>query len=280
MNQPYCGITMKFNTVRVYPRYKHFIFVEGSSDKRFYGLTNNRELSEKACYLYADFTDEEKGKEAVSRAYKEICRDSNLSKKKKKCIFIVDRDWDEKPGSPFRVTLGHSMENYFLTTENLKIIFEDIGQEGFEEFSILFNKFAKDTVSFWALKATVVYAWKNRFIFHYQRVNDFDTIFRFSYSEKETSKGIRPKIKYSTKAMNEEVDAMKVGISMSYELKAYYERQVESIINNPLLVRGHDAFHFLQCYLKGKYDVELEFYGNDRAFLEKCVPRFSVKLDM
>ena len=45
-NQPFSGITLKYNTVRVYPRFKHFVFVEGNSDMRFYGKTKYSELSE------------------------------------------------------------------------------------------------------------------------------------------------------------------------------------------------------------------------------------------
>ena len=117
-------------------------------------------------------------------------------------------------------------------------------------------------------------------IFRYRKIRDIDTIFKFYYVEKREADEVRPKIKYSTAEMNEEIDAMKTGISMNSDLKKYYEKQLTCIKNNPLLVRGHDAFHFLQCYLKGRHNTDLEFYGDDKVFLEKCVPQFNVKLDM
>lgn len=279
-NPPYSGITIKYNAVRVSSYYKHFIFVEGNSDKRFYGRTRDRDLSDKVYYLYADSTEEERGKTAVRKAYEDITNNSKLRVGKEKCIFIIDRDWDEAPGKPFRVTLGHSMENYFLVKENLTILFKALGKDEseIEQFFTLYSKFCKETADFWALKATVIYAYKTGALYQYRHGISFDEIFAFKYIAPKSDKNVMPKMKYNSQLMKEEAERMKQGIAMNADLVKQYKVLKKRIDGNPLLVRGHDAFHFLQCYIKGRYGAILDFYGDERFLLENNVPRFNVEL--
>ena len=191
----------------------------------------------------------------------------------------MDRDWDALPGKPLLVTLGHSMENYFFVRENLDVLFTTIGADKttLEDFWTLFCEFAYETSLFWALKATVVFARKNNLWFNYRKTHDFDSVFSFEYIEKKdsvTSHGIT----YDKSKMQDEILAMHNGIMKNPDLIKYCEKRKKDIEENPLLVRGHDAFHFLQCYLSGRFGRTLDFYSQDDSLIAVVIPKFSVDL--
>ena len=279
--KPYIGSMMKYHEVKDSGYYQHIIFVEGSSDRRFYMNTGDKRLSEHSYYIFsvrdknADPDEEPVGKKAVISAFKDISKNTYLKDGLYKCLFIVDQDWDNQPLKNLMITKGHSMENYFLLEENLKILFLRFGKTSsdFDAFWQQYKQFSIETAEFWALKATVVYAYQNGHKFNYKSNLKFEQIFDFHAD----SKG---HMHYQTQMMDQEIRAMQKGISQNKFLIGYCKRMCEKIKADRSLVRGHDAFRYLQIFFKECYELELDLYAKDTRLLNECIRQFQVEFDM
>ncbi len=266
------GSVMKYHEVKDSDYYRSIVFVEGSSDRRFYKNTGIRRLSKQSYYIYAVQDEDLTGKKAVISAYQYISADADIRDGLEKCIFIVDRDWDLLPKG-VSVTRGHSMENYFLLQDNLKILFSHIGknEKEYDTFWRGYGKFCAETAEFWALKASVVYAHGTDKGYDYRRKRTFEEIFDFRLLWDDT-------IVYNRKYMEEEIALMRRGIAGSEELLAYCENMKEKIRTDISYIRGHEAFRYLQCYFKEKFGVELDLYARDERLMRTCIRKFKVEL--
>ena len=272
------AIVMRFNTLRVDPAVRRFIFVEGSSDERFYSKVQNPILQEKTKYIFQDYAEENGGKESVFFAYNKIKTDENLKPDFYKCIYIVDRDWDSslksinhwvtrKDEKYITITKGHSMECYFLEDENVKAIFSQYGiDESYEDFFGVYKDFIGKTAEYWALKAVVQFAFKSEIRCKYKKQYDFSSIFRFDFSNKQYM---------DIEKLVSEVNLMKEAIKDNEQLTRYFDVWKNKIINEPHLIRGHNLFDFLLAYLNYKLDETVS-----EKELYKLVPSFVVDLDI
>lgn len=277
-NPPAYGLIMKYNTLRVDKGIKKLIFVEGSSDKRFYSATNIEELSADSYYIFQSYKDGVGGKEAVFYAYNGIKSDSSLYHDMNRCIFIVDRDWElsiksannlisGKDREKFTITQGHSMECYFLENENLAVIFSKLGiEEYLSDFKKVFDSFKDRTYHYWALKGTVEYAYKHELHIKYRKRYSFDEIFSFHFDRDEYCE---------FEKMNDEIELMETAIINDINLQKYCKKWDELIKKESRYMRGHDVFNLLFSYINqicGRMVSEIELFN--------MVPQFSVSLDI
>ena len=286
LDPPPIGSIIKYNDARTKPYYKHIIFVEGCTDKIFYSNTNIDTFKDNAYYIYSTKKEnaEYVGKEGVFHAYHSIQSDNALLDDFEKCIFIIDRDWDERIVSEnhfikkydipsFTVTFGHSMENYFLELDNLKIIFDMYHiQDDYDYFANCYIQYVNETADYWAYKATLSYAKKEKLFFSYKKDKSFEDIFDFRY--------IDNKIIYNKDFYNSEVELMKSGINYSLQLMDKYELNKEKIINEPRFVRGHDAFRYLKVYLKEKHGIDFDFWGQNEKLFKMIISKLNVNIDV
>ena len=272
------AIVMKFNALRIDPAVKRFVFVEGSSDERFYSKVKNPILQEKTKYIFQDYAERNGGKESVFFAYNKIKTDENLKTDFYKCVYIVDRDWDSSLKSVYNwvtrkdekyitITKGHSMECYFLEDENVKAIFSQYGIAGlYEDFYEVYKDFISKTTEYWALKAVVQYAFKSGIRCRYKKQYDFSNVFIFDFSKKQYM---------DFEKLDTEVIRMKEAIENNEQLSRYFDVWKNKIINEPRLIRGHNLFDFLLTYLNSKLNKPV----SERE-LYKLVSSFVVDLDI
>lgn len=283
------GMVIQFASSRLNPSINKFIFVEGRSDETFYSNTNIRILKNNTKYFW-QYSNKDKvenlvGKEGVYVAYKQILEDQNLSKDLNKCLFIVDRDWDfelksknfqmnYKDRNFFSITLGHSMENYFLEKENIKILFNklSISNKSKKYFEIMFTKFVYETADFFALKGAIVYAYNNHIKFDYRKEYDFTKIFDFSFLNETT-------FNYNRSGMKYEINKMKMGIKKSDKLMIIYDELYDLIIEKQRMIRGHDAFNFLKEYLYQIHDIQIKIHCSDKLLLSE-INEFDIRLNI
>ncbi len=105
INKPWTGCIMKYREISQSDYYRHVIFVEGSSDRRFYMHTNIEALSDRSYYIYATQGDNIVGKEAVLYFFKKIHSQDDLKKNMEKSLYIVDRDWEQGTYNGVLVTI-------------------------------------------------------------------------------------------------------------------------------------------------------------------------------
>ncbi len=280
---PDIGSIIKYNAVRN-SGYEHIIFVEGNGDKLFYSHSMVNQFTDNAYYIFASATDQLKGKDSVMKSFDEIYNNSTLSSDLDKCIFLVDRDWDNRiDGNHFRlqsryvdyftVTYGHSMENYFLEEENLRALFEIFGNvSDLDSFVNEYYIFAKETSKYWGLKSAKIYADKHGIPARYSQIYAWDDIFDFTYSDGH--------IDYRRDYFETEMSNLENTLKNNAALLEYAEKKTILIANNPRMVRGHQAFDYLSCYFNGRYGVELVI-SNRPEFrrIFDAVKKFQVKVD-
>lgn len=277
------GSIIKYNAVRN-SDYKHIIFVEGNGDRLFYGNCPVPELSDNTYYIFASMNDEYKGKDSVMKSFEVIYNDTTLSSGMSKCIFLVDRDWDNRiDGNQYRlnkkyiddftITRGHSMENYFLEEENLKVLFELFGKSSdYSGFLENYHTFIKETAYYWGLKSAKIYADKHNIPARYSQKHSWDEIFSFCYKN-ETPE-------YHKNLLAEEIKNLENVFSSSPNLMDYAKKKEALIANTPRMVRGHQAFDYLNCYFKGKYGIELVISNKtEYKKIFDAVKKFHVELD-
>ncbi len=246
------GMVMKYNTYRVDKTIKHFVFVEGSSDEVFYKNTTYKELADYSKYIFQNYEEKNGGKESVFYAYHQLKNDKNLQSDIDRCVFIVDRDWDnslksknkwvvKKDENHITVTLGHSMECYFLENDNVKVIFQELGISNLlEDFNKTYIDFINKTSNYWALKAVMQYAFNSQSTCYYKKTYDFGDIFKYDFTKKEY---------IDMSKVDLEVRNMEKAISGNEDLKRYYSVWKKKILEQPRLIRGHNAFDFLYQYI-------------------------------
>lgn len=279
------GPVMRFALVREKPHIKQFVFVEGSTDKTFYESTNISVLSDNAYYFYRTLSDkydkqDYKGKEAVFYSLKRIVDNERLSTKIDKCKFIVDRDYTKvqrskytklKPVDYSRVTVtkGHSMESYFLEETNLRAILKKAGLNT-EEFLKLFDEFKTEMSYFYSLKAVVTDNYKTGANIRFSKKYDDSELFVFDFSKKKFWLG-QDKVK-------EECQRMKRALSSHTYLIRQAEALQKEIVSNRMMVRGHDAFSFLEQYIQQKAHKQIIFPKGNKRDLKMLIGNFNVEL--
>lgn len=194
------GMVMQFNNTRTDSRIEKYIFVEGSTDELFFGNTNVEVLRSNTKYIWQinekinNEQNEYVGKEGVYVAYRQIISDSELKKEVSKCIFIVDRDYDlditsknfemtSEDKEHFTLSYGHSMENYFVGEENVRILFANLGVDEVyaKGFWQMYLDFVVQSSKFFAFKGAITYAYNKKISFDYKRKYDNSHIFSLHF---------------------------------------------------------------------------------------------------
>ena len=278
------GPVMRFALVRERPSIKQFVFVEGSTDKIFYESTNIKILSDNAYYFYRTLSDrydkeEYKGKEAVFYSLKRIIDDVRLSKKIDKCKFIVDRDYEKIPKSKYSklkasdydkltITKGHSMESYFFEDSNLKAILKRVDLD-VDEFLKVFDIFTAEMSYYYSLKAIVTENYKAGANIKYNRKYNDSELFCFDFSKEKFWLG-QDKIK-------EECLRMKRSVDRNLYLIKQAENLQKEIASNRMMVRGHDAFSFLEQYIMQKTHRKIVFPNGHKSDMKLLIGSFNVE---
>lgn len=249
---PPIGMVMKYNALRTSKQYERFVFVEGSSDAIFYGKAQVADLSDNSAYVYQTYQEGNGGKESVFYAYNQIKNNKDLLQDFNRCVYIVDRDWDltirsknkwvsKKDETRITLTLGHSMECYFLEDNNVRTIFEEFNiSEHYDNFINTYQEFIYETVNYWALKSTVIFASKMNISCRYKKQYSFDDIFSYDF---------RKQCCYEIDKLLVEEENMLSAIEKNSDLMRYYEKWKKKISEEPRFIRGHDAFNFLFAYI-------------------------------
>ena len=280
------GPVMRFSLKRNDKNIERFIFVEGSTDEQFYGSTQVEILCDKTAYFYRKMTDDDslpeyKGKEAVFYALKKVCRNEQLASEIDRCLFIVDRDFSDHISSTqtklnateysrILITYGHSMESYFLEKNNVTVILEYFNAD-VNRFWELFSCFAEEMSPYYALNAVIT---ENYHTVRYRKTYTNDDICTFDFK-----KGDRFWDGYD--AMIEECRLMRSKIrksqnSVMLQRATFLETKIR---HNPRYIRGHDAYTFLEQYLRQFHNVDISF-NNHLAFktIKPLIARFEVQL--
>ncbi len=142
-----------------------------------------------------------------------------------------------------------------------------------EEYSFFYHEFqtfCKETAEFWALKATLVYAHKIGCKPCPKRYS-FEEIFDF-YSDHDGT------IQYRRDLMAEEIRNMRKSVVKDRRLSAYEKKTEKRIRENESMVRGHEAFRFLQFYFDNHYGIHLDLFSED-PMLKDCINQFLVELN-
>lgn len=278
------GPVMRFALLREKSDIKQFVFVEGSTDKIFYENTNINELSNNASYFYRTLSDkfnsvEYKGKEAVFYSLKRILDNDKLSSKLDKCKFIVDRDYTRVQRSKYTrlktadytrvmVTKGHSMESYFLEESNLREILKK-NRLDHETFLEVFSEFQVEMSHYYSLKAIVTENYLTGANVRFKKKYSEAELFVFDFSKK--------KFWISQDKVEEECQRMKKALG-SY---TYLIRQAETlrmeIVSDRMMVRGHDAFWFLEQYVAQKANKQIVFPNGNSSDLKMLIGSFNVE---
>lgn len=277
------GPVMRFSIKRGDKNIEHFVFVEGSTDEQFYGNTRIEVLSSNAAYFYRRMKDEEtlpeyKGKEAVFYSLKRVSENEKLSAEIDRCVFIVDRDFSDHILSAkvklkaadykrILVTYGHSMESYFLEPENVAKLLNKFGADP-ERFWELFSDFAGAISQYYALNAVIT---ENYRTIRYRKKYSSTDILSFDFSRGDDFWD-------GYDAMLEECRLMKgkLGQNRMYlQRAAYLETRMRS---NPRYIRGHDAFSFLEEYLRQLHNVEISFEYYNFGKIKPVIGKFDVQL--
>ena len=277
------GPVMRFSIKRNDKSISHFIFVEGSTDEQFYGNTRIDILRDRAAYFYRRMKDEDtlpeyKGKEAVFYALKRVSQNEKLSSEIDRCLFIVDRDSSEHISSTrvrlsaaeykrVLITAGHSMENYFLDKGNVTTLLRYFCVDPIR-FWDLFSDFAGAMSPYYALNAVITE--------NYQRIR-----YRKKYSNAEVlsfdfSKGDDYWDGFD--AMQEECQLMRAKLRQNpayLQRVSFLEARIRS---NPRYIRGHDAYTFLEEYLKQLFDLDIGFGYVTFNTVKPVIASFDVQL--
>lgn len=279
------AVMQRYNILRVANPSKHFIFVEGTSDKMFYQSTNDVFLSKDVEYLFSIKRDADNGnrilvgKEAVLFCYTKVKRD--FKSDMDRCAFIVDRDYDydlRLTNIPIRtgdkskiaITVGHSFENYFFYGDNLKKIF-DICQLTDLDY-ISFRERLKDYLSsileFFAANAVITESFKLRHL-RYKKKKTDEMIFSSSIIE---TNGIHHS------ELQEEIKHQMDFISRQ-KLTARYKYYLQQLNKNPVLyIRGHNVFNYLVAYLKDYHSINLDPFQNQELY-KKIVGELQIYIE-
>lgn len=277
------GPVMRFSIKRNDKSISHFIFVEGSTDEQFYGNTRIDTLRNRAAYFYRKVKDEDslpeyKGKEAVFYSLKRVCQNDQLSSEIDRCVFIVDRDFSDHISSSrvklsaseykrVLVTLGHSMENYFLEKNNVTILLQHFGIDPIR-FWNLFSDFAGAMSPYYALNAVIT---ENYQKIRYRKKYTNAEILSFDFSKGENYWD-------GYDAMCEECQLIRAKLRQNpafLQRASFLESKIRS---NPRYIRGHDAYSFLEEYLKQLFELQIGFSFYTFDTIKPIIASFDVEL--
>lgn len=265
----------------------NYVFVEGYTDELFYGNSNINDLNTNAKYYYRKCQDKDsfdfRGKKSVLFCLKRIVENKELSKHIGKCYFIIDRDYTarginsnsfgiKKVGlERLRVTKGHSMENYFLEKDNLILIFTKLGKKEYiEDFWKKYCYFAETMSGFYAAKAIYTELKESNLLIKYYSKKNESNIFVYNFHEEDFFTSIGD-VKKAEKMILQ-------CITHNYYLqKVSYLKKL--IAENPLLIRGHDAFDFLRIYLYQKLGLQIDFNEKMINDMKDIISNFEVVLE-
>ena len=279
------AVMQRYNILRVTNPLKHFIFVEGSSDKIFYQSTKDVFLSKDVEYLFSvkrDAGNESRilvGKEAVLFCYTKIKRD--FKSDMDRCAFIVDRDYDcdlrltdipiktsDKP--KISMTVGHSFENYFFYSDNLKKVFDicqltDLDYISFQE---RLKEYVRSILEFFAANAVITESFKLRHL-RYKKKKTDEMIFSNDIIE---TNGIH------LSELQEEINHQMDFIS-GQKLTARYKYYLQELNKNPALyIRGHNVFNYLVAYLKEYHSINLDPFQNQGLY-RRIIGEFQIEIE-
>ncbi len=260
-------LVVEFGEIFSKARYQSFVFVEGPTDEIFYTHTNRSELNKDAYYQCGSLTKErfyegKVGKDAVLYSLNRIVNDSKLSKSLHKCIFIIDRDFDDtfsKETLPkcknteytLYETKGHSVENYLFEEKNIGHVLRYINfQCNVNDFLDKFKDFTKEMSTYYAVNSEITRQSQNNAF--YKHRYSLEEILSFNFSKEDFWIG-RQKAREEIKLMQDVV----LGNQWS---KGFVENKQRLIEKNIMLIRGHDAFTFLYQYAKQKYNKDFDIF--------------------
>ena len=269
-------------TCMAYKKDKYCI-IEGSSDQYFYSnikcIDFNKSITEflynskKNNNLYIDKGSEKRfvGKNAVIQAYYMINKNDKLSPLLNRCYFIVDKDYyglnsnfyhniDEEMEKCFSITKYHSFENYFLTEENIRKIFDYLEKKyeiSIEEYEKYYNKlmqFVNEISEYNRLKSSIVAVYNKNTKYYsyykpsYKKKYSDEEIFNFDFKKDNF---------YNKEMLLEEVEILKKAVFDSPEAKAYFENESIKFEKNKEFIRGHNIYNFFEEYLKQVFELDI-----------------------
>lgn len=274
------GPVMRFSMMRNRSDISSYVFVEGSSDKEFYGKTNINVLSDGAYYFFrtaSDNTEDKKysGKESVYYSLKRILTNENLKKIIDKCTFIVDRDYSRQQNSKYvnlrikdysyiNYTKGHSMEDYFIDSSNLVVIMNSYDLD-IEKFYGFFDDFNTEMSRYYSYKAMLTEYYNSGAKINYKRKYLDSELLLFDFGAKNYWPG-KSKVR-------EECQRMERALNAYPYLKSQAALLQKEIASNRMMVRGHDALRFLAQYIEQMKGSQMVF---DPSYLMKYVNQFKV----
>lgn len=276
-------------------RNKNICIVEGPSDWTFYKNTNIMKLKKCNCnYVWhkgiharpnPDLDQEFTGKEAVIKTYYEIRDNQDLFPSLNRTFFIVDRDYDDRlilkkkllsldDYKCFSITPFHSFECFFLFKENVYKLFEYLNLDKTDVLCFLsvFKKFCGQITEYFALKATIVacynFCWNRP---SYKKGYENEEIFDLKFDSEGN-------FIYNSRLMDKEVSSMWSSIEYNNQATSYYKETYKELNDNPLFLRGHNLFEFLEKYLDGVHDII--FTHNDREKYELFINQMYVPISI
>lgn len=267
----------------------YFCFVEGSSDENFYSHTNISILQNERCKYFfrrRDDTDypELEGKESVLCCYHYITNNPSLGHMRNQCIFIVDFDFDglnskyfnlqHDEDKNFTITKYHSIENYYVVSENLRTIFAyyNLTLDAARQFYDMIYNFACEVSEFFALKGSISATYnqkKKKFSegVTYKKRYEYSDIFRFNFNQSPP---------YEAELFKTELDAMRAAIANNKYAKDRYRFILCRIQENPpLYIRGHNVYDYFKYYMLQKYNIRII-----KDDLNKCISSFNIKIEI
>lgn len=286
-----------------------FVFVEGSTDKRFYENTNLPFLNDpkyKVEYMFRKCTrdkelfgeEKEEGKKYVIKRIQQIRKGRGI-KDFDRCWFIFDKDFDvgdirklnkisEEDSHQVRVTDGHSMESFFVNEKNLKLICDKYSADYDDLYQKLCD-FRKEMIKFYTLKAVITRATAmNRIVDYKTRYCDItdtkelakgkEPLLEFVFNTKDFMKISRERVKKECEAMEYALKKMRDSYFINKEmgsLKENIEIALEQSISN---MRGHDLFTFLEAYFEQVKGVYLGDWPGSFYYLTNLIKDFEVTL--
>ena len=274
------GLVMEFNVYRTDPRFRYFAFVEAADDAKFYSNSNVDRLKNSYCKFISagqNVSDLYKGKKAVLDALKRISEDKVLSPEVKKCMFIVDRDYDDslkhtgvklsaEQRHNIKITQGYSFENYYFQKQNIDTIFSYLKYSEDKQQKILgeMQSFFLQYTDYFAAKGIV------SMNYEFTRnslpvIPEHEQIFKYDFKN-----GVLVDEKKYKKAKN---------ILLSYLQKntllwKEYGKLRARLAADPLCyLRGHDVYNYFYNYL--------QYQGEDvvKSDLLKLCKKMNVQLE-
>ena len=265
----------------------YICYVEGPTDSDFYGNISNTSISSKNIRFIRSLISGESenkldiGKEGVIKNYFRVLSKEAL----KKSIFIIDHDYDglisdfysldELNDKYFSITDGYAFENYFLTSDNIKRIFDyfKLSIEEYYNFESYLKKFIEDVSNYNRLKSCTVIACKNckyhtklpstsvRFMYgrNTGKKIEANDIFKFDFTNKY-------EYYFRKNLMEMQNKRIEYVIRNNSLIMDYYNNVSNRIDNNLMYIRGHDLYSFLQQYLYQMFNINISPRLKDRQY--------------